>query len=51
MNAKVKKLKEKSKNKGIWKTCIGINELRKGYYPRAYVRKKNDGTIVEELGY
>ena len=28
--------------------CMGINEFKKGYQPRAYVIKKHDGTIVAD---
>ena len=48
MNEKVNKLEENSKNKNIWEMYKGINEFKKGYQPRAYVIKKDDGTIVAD---
>ena len=48
MNTKVKKLEEYSKNKNIRKIYMGINELKQGYQPLAYVIKKHDGTIVAD---
>ena len=48
MKAKVNKLEENSKNKNIREMNKGINEIKKGYQPRAYVIKKHDGTIVAD---
>ena len=46
MKAKVNKLEENSKSKNIREMYKAINEFKKGYQPRAYVIKKQDGTIV-----
>ena len=35
--------------KTIRETYKGINELKKGYQPLAYVIKKHDGTIVADI--
>ena len=48
MKAKVNKLEENSKNKNIREMYKGINELKKGYQPHAYVIKKHDDTIVAD---
>ena len=48
MKAKVKKLEENSKNKNIREMYKGIHEFKKGYQPRAFVIKKNDGTILAD---
>ena len=45
---KVNKLEENSKNKNIREMYKGINEFKKGYHPRAYVIKKDDGTIIAD---
>ena len=48
MKAKTNKLEENSKNKDNREMYMGINEIKKGYQPRAYVIKKHDGTIVAD---
>ena len=48
MKAKVNKQEENSKNKNIWEMDNGINEFKKGYQPRAYVIKNDDGTITAD---
>ena len=48
MKAKVNWLEENSKNKIILEIYNGINEFKKGYQPRAYVIKKQDGTILAD---
>ena len=48
MITKINKLKENSKNKNIREIYKGINEFKKGYQPRTYVIKKNDGSILAD---
>ena len=48
MKARVNKLEEDSKNKNIREMYKGVNELKKGYRPRAYIIKKHNGTIVAD---
>ena len=40
MKEKVNKLEENNKNKNIREMYKGINEFKKGYQPRAYVKIK-----------
>jgi hypothetical protein len=48
MKVKVNKLEENSKNKNNREMYKGINEFKKGYKHRAYVIKKDEGTIVAD---
>ena len=46
MKAEANKLEDNSKNKNIREICKGNNGFKKGYQPRAYVIKNDDGTIA-----
>ena len=48
MKVKENKFKENSKNKNIREMYKGTNEFKKGYQPRSYLIKKDDGKTVAD---